>query len=216
MKYRHVVGIATFAVWTLVAASVGGAWAVWKWYGERFDAEKTRAITQRIEAQKPFLQKKLDLYFEAARVAEVLTEWGIDPTSQEWKDATKRFWALRWGELEMVGDPGIRNAMRMIGQQINEVENNPRRLRHDLRWAVECLADQLRDSLETAWGQPSSGEKGTPILDDRSEPSGCYAGRGGPARLQGMKPFEARSNIDPDRDEIDYLDKKFQETTIRQ
>ncbi|WP_271593079.1 hypothetical protein [Bradyrhizobium sp. CCBAU 65884] len=103
------------------------------------------------------MQRKLDLFFETIQQAQRLIEWELGPKDETWKQATKRFWELRWGELEMVGDVGIRNAARLVGQQITEAEEFPSRDRHDLRWAVECLADELRYALEHAWGDRSKG-----------------------------------------------------------
>jgi hypothetical protein len=92
------------------------------------------------------------LYLEAAQTSSKLVEWDIDPMSDEWKKSTKRFWELRWGELELAGGPAIRQAMRRLAQQIVETEYDPKRDRHDLRWMVECLADELRISLEATIG----------------------------------------------------------------
>src|ERR1700743_1504745 len=93
----------------------------------RADAERTAAESRKLEAQRPFLQKKLDIYFEAVQVAGRLTDPALAPSSDVWKDNARRFWALRWSELEMVGDPGIRDAARRVTDQIIEVENDPAR-----------------------------------------------------------------------------------------
>ncbi|VIO70550.1 hypothetical protein CI1B_32040 [Bradyrhizobium ivorense] len=77
----------------------GGAWAYYKFRVERDDARK-------LEAQRPFLQKKLEVYFDAVRAAGRLTDQALAPTSPEWKVNVQRFLALRWSELEMVGDAG--------------------------------------------------------------------------------------------------------------
>jgi hypothetical protein len=203
VKHPRIVAAAALAGWTVLTAVVVGGWTVWRWYGDRFDAERTNAISRRIEAQKPFLEKKLNLYFEAVRLGATLAEWGADPTSDQWKDAQKKFWALRWGELELVGDPDLRDAMRRVGAQINEVEYDPTRARHDLRWAVECLADQLRKSLEIAWG--------TVEQDKQSQPSGCTEGRNVPPRFDSMRQFKAPMNLSSGRDayEEESLKKKF-------
>jgi hypothetical protein len=166
----------------------GGLFAAYRYWTDRADAERTAEITSRIEAQKPFLEQKLKLYLEMAQIDSTLTDWGIDPKSEEWKKATKRFWQLRWSELELAGAPAIRQAMRRLGQQINETEYDPTRDRHDLRWMVECLSDELRLSLEQSWGA---------VKDDQISaagenlPSGCRQGREVPEIFPGMNGLKA-------------------------
>jgi hypothetical protein len=84
------------AAWTVVVAAVAGAWKVFEFQteqarllrealakqvetiAERDDARSQAALTHRIEAQKPFLLKKLDLFFETILQAQRLTEWELD------------------------------------------------------------------------------------------------------------------------------------------
>lgn len=205
-KWRPLAIVLLAGIWTVATAVAAGWWAVYQFEARREDektertlarieAERNTAIAHRIEAQKPFLQKKLEIYFETIQIAERLVEWELNPLDDKWKVAAKRFWELRWGELEMVGDAGIRQAARRVGQQIVETENDPRRDRHDLRWMIECLADELRLSLEHAWGfdakaarMTATGEAGLKL------PNGCGEGRAPPHPLSGMKPLVASGN----------------------
>ncbi len=99
----------------------------------------------------------------------------------------QKFIQLRWGELEMVGDPGTGNAARLIGEQIGRVVEQPTLDRHDLRWSVECLVDELRYSLEHAWGLQKGLERQTVYTDYVPKiPNGCTAGRELPLRSPGM------------------------------
>jgi hypothetical protein len=160
-------------------------------------ANSQAELTRRIEAQKPFLERKLALFFETIQVAGRLTELQLDPDDPRWKSSAKRFWELRWAELEMVGDPGIRDAARRVGQQIVETEFNKLRERHDLRWAVECLADELRMALEHAWGTDRNATRqsanGLEIPISKL-PNGCTQGRQEPYQLSGMEPLFAPNN----------------------
>lgn len=80
---------------------------------------------------------------------------------------------MRW-----LATPAIREAARRVGERIAEVEHNPARDRHDLRW-MECLSDELRLSLEQSWGYQPGPERRTAIGEKVSDlPKGCTSGPG--------------------------------------
>jgi hypothetical protein len=56
------------------------------------------------ESQKPFLEKQLAFYFEAAKVTSKLATLVIHDqlTLDDWLSARKRFWELYWGKLGVV------------------------------------------------------------------------------------------------------------------
>jgi hypothetical protein len=135
-RWQSLILIIGAAVWTVITAGASAYWSVRQFQATseqfqsrlaferetrdnaRASAEHEAATTRRIEAQKPFLQKKLDAYFEAIKVTSRLVEWELLVESPVWKENANRFWQMRWGELEMVGDAGIRNAARLVGEQI--------------------------------------------------------------------------------------------------
>jgi hypothetical protein len=135
---------------------------------QRFQESRVRLL----EAQKPFLDRKLQTYFDTAQVAGKLVI--ATPNSPEWNQLRDRFWSLRWSEMEMVGSPEIRERMRAVAEAMtilhNKQEDDPDRGEaHYLRWMVECLADELRSSMETAWQTEVAYRK-------QNLPGGCYAG----------------------------------------
>ena len=105
---------------------------------------------------------------------------------------------LRWRELEMVGDAGLRQAARRVGEQLVEVEAFPREDRHDLRWRVERLADEVRLSLEHSWGYERNLHRETATREMVSKlPTGCKSGRAKPGLLPGMIELKAPGNLGP-------------------
>jgi hypothetical protein len=174
----------------LIIVAGGAFWTATTWWVVRSDAHATTEFTRRLEAQRPFLAEKLRLFVETAQIAGTLAAHSPDIAHDDWRKAELRFWSLRWSELEMVGNPAIRNAMRRVQESIVELKKDTRNpdLQHDLRWMVECLADELRLSLEVSWGnvRPFNDKGPDPFgrrtLEDlRSEmPSGCAAGRSAP------------------------------------
>src|SRR5262245_22889320 len=89
-----------------IAVIVGAIWTVVTWYQQREDAlaavkrqtQQAHEIALR-ESQKPFLEKQLAFYFEAAKVTSKLAT--LDPPAgheqpapEDWTWARKRFWEL--------------------------------------------------------------------------------------------------------------------------
>jgi len=125
-----------------------------------------------LEAQKSFLDKKMQTFFETADVAGKIIN--ATPNSSEWNELWQRFWSLRWSEMEMVGTPDIRERMRSVAEAASILHKKPINEAdfgeaHYLRWMVECLADQLRAAAESSWQTEVAYVK--PTL-----PGGCYAG----------------------------------------
>jgi hypothetical protein len=81
------------AIWTAITAGTSAWWTVRQYDQEMADRDAAR----KLEAQKPFLQKKLDVYFSAIQAARKLTDPHLDPDSQEWKQNATLFFELRWG-----------------------------------------------------------------------------------------------------------------------
>lgn len=204
------------AAWAVAIGGVAGVWKVDQFQAEqapllrgsiakkaetaaeRDEARSQTTLTRRIETQKPFLQKKLHPFFESIQQAQRLTEWEIDPKGETWKQATSLFWELRWVEWEMVGDVGVRNAARLVAQQTTETEEFPSRDWHDLRWEIECLANELHFAVEHAWGIDRTATRQSVLPGEGSTakpPNGCAAGNQNPVRPAGMQPLRAKGNL---------------------
>ncbi len=80
--------------------------------------------TQAQTNKQPFLQKQLEISFQASDAASRLaTE--TDPS--EWEKARAAFWRLYWGTLSIVEDPKVESAMVHLGKLVPEkpVANPP-------------------------------------------------------------------------------------------
>ena len=76
----------------------------------------TYKSNQKMELQKPFNEKQLELYVEAAQVAahiaeEVGTTSSPDAASKVDKDTATRFWELYYGQLVFVESRGDNNSI---------------------------------------------------------------------------------------------------------
>ena len=152
-----------------MTAIVGGLWVLFTYLGQQdiaqanaVAAEKaaaaraaTDASLRKVELQRPFLDKQLALYFEAAQVVGALI--AMTPADPEWAPREKRFWALYWSELAMVEDPGVEGAMKKFGDNLvafkNAHEDNKPTEEALRRLSLSSLdvAHAIRDSIARRW-----------------------------------------------------------------
>jgi hypothetical protein len=97
-------------VLTLLTALVG----IWQ-----FTAQQQQANRQ------PFLQKQLELCFQATEVAGRLASES-DPV--EWEKARVTFWRLYWGPLSIVEDRGVERAMVALARLVPKDKVTPAEL----------------------------------------------------------------------------------------
>jgi len=107
------------------------------------------AETRRLTARTPFLNRQLELYLEATKVAAKFAVSDVSPSDAA--QSKQRFWELYWGELPLVEDRRVENAMVCLGA----------RLKGEPRTDCECeslqdcvleLAHACRQSLAQSWG----------------------------------------------------------------
>ena len=113
--------------------------------------QSQQAATRLLEAQKPFLEKQLALYFEAAQVVGKLVT--LKPGDTEWGSNENRFWQLYWSELSMVEDRDVEGAMVKVGKQLAEYKKSPNKDENAraLEISVYELAHAIRNGIQTTW-----------------------------------------------------------------
>ena len=138
-------------------ALIGGFWALVTYLNQRRDLEQQNLVeaerrgqTRLIEAQRPFLEKQLALYFETAQIVGKLVT--LD-RGAEWDSVERRFWALYWSELSMVETRNVESAMEGFGRQLNQFKAQPNGGSvGSLQEAGYHLAHAIRDSIKNDWG----------------------------------------------------------------
>lgn len=111
-----------------IAGAIGSfVWGVLKWQdkanrelAQQFLETQRLADNRRIEATKPFLERQLKLYTEASEVAARIatgTSGVIDEF--EIRKAIARFWQLYYGELALVENMEVEDAMVQLDDAIN-------------------------------------------------------------------------------------------------
>lgn len=147
----------------VLVALAGGIWAVITYIDKQSVArlEEARiaeqeAQTRLLEAQQPFLERQLDLYFETSEVLGRLAM--ADPGSDVFSTAEDRFWALYWSELSLVESHGVEAAMVRAGQTLPPYSGARRGdpsfdcLQSNFQSSVYYVAHALRDAITERWG----------------------------------------------------------------
>jgi hypothetical protein len=156
------------ALLPVMTAIFGGLWITYTFLVQQRESQiafaenaKREARTQIVQSQRPFLEKQLALYFEAAQVAGKLTVF--TPDDKEWDPTESRFWELYWSELSMVEDRDVERAMVIFGDCLHDYTSARARAKnqkkpfedlqekHALDSASLDLAHQIRKSIESAW-----------------------------------------------------------------
>ena len=144
----------------LMTAIIGGLWVAFTYLADHREAALQQATqiardhdVRLREAQKPFLDKQLALYFETAQVVGVLA--GSMPKEPDgvWEKNRARFEQLYWSELSMVETPAIEQAMVAVRNKIVQLENDRTNsaARHELEISIYQLAHAIRDGIRSAW-----------------------------------------------------------------
>jgi hypothetical protein len=128
--------LSTVIPWILSVATV--AVGIWQ-----FTAEQRQANRQ------PFLQKQLDLCFEATDTAGRLAS-ETDPG--EWEKNRLNFWRLYWGSLSIVEDRAVEAAMVAFGGLLpDRPDSNPTLPMRELAGPSYNLAHACRDLVLASW-----------------------------------------------------------------
>ena len=99
--------------------------------------------------RQPFLQKQLELAFQASETASRLATV-TDPA--EWEKARLTFWLLYWGPLSVVEDPKVESAMVAFGTLLPaDPLPNPTLPMTSLRVPSYNLAHAVRDLVLKSW-----------------------------------------------------------------
>jgi hypothetical protein len=123
-----------------LGAALAFAWGVFQFV----TAQHAQAETRRIEATKPFLDLQLKLYTEATKVVATIA---TSTVATDVDVATKRFWALYWGEMSLVEDAKVESAMVAVSMALNQGKTGS-----ELGQQSLSLAHAIRDSLANSWG----------------------------------------------------------------
>ncbi|MBK8553695.1 MAG: hypothetical protein IPL53_22645 [Ignavibacteria bacterium] len=147
-----------FKVFGLLALIFGIVWPLYQ-YTNTLEKERTDGVEKQKleqvqkdkeidaalrEARKPFLELQQKLYFEATTTASKIATL---PPGLEREEAKKKFYQLYWGELSVVEDSIVEQAMVKF---MNALQDN--KPQNELQSASLNLARSCRNSLARGWG----------------------------------------------------------------
>ena len=137
----------------IVGIAVGGVFTYWQY----FDGVERQERTALIEAQKPFLAQRQELYGEAAKAVSVLSTSNDEKTRTE---AEATFWSLYRGGLATVESPRVEEIMVQIGNCIQDPKCSKRRkLSLDLAHAIREESAEAWDVLLPKLGQDTPSQE---------------------------------------------------------
>jgi hypothetical protein len=158
-----VVGFTT-AIVTLHVAGVDQRIAELRGDIDKGIAQQKLSIEQQQTNRRPFLQKQLELCFEATDLASRLAN-ETNPT--EWEKSRFDFWRLYWGILGIVEDQKVAEAMVNLGKTVPETPvASPKLPMTSLKGPAIELAHAARDLMRQSWDVQLS-----PITTIRPAPS---------------------------------------------
>jgi hypothetical protein len=106
-------------------------------------------IQERQKNRQPFLQRQLELCFQAAETVGRLTS---DTDAEEWEKARVAFWRLYWGPLSIVEDRAVESAMVELGKIVPVSAMDPPKLPMvSLGVPSYRLAHAVRNLVLTSW-----------------------------------------------------------------
>src|SRR5215218_7540981 len=147
----------------ILTAIIGGLWTLNLYLDQReknqramSESARKEQETRLLEAQKPFLVKQLDLYFETASLVGKLVT--TDPSEPNWKDLERKYWALYWSELSMVEHRVVEEAMKKFGDALTAYSKDQNDAnKRALQSAAYHLAHAIRSGIEHVWGTTATG-----------------------------------------------------------
>jgi hypothetical protein len=140
-------------VWTAI---LGGLWAAGTYIVQQDRIAHREAQVALVEAQRPFLEKQQELYFETARVTGAMGHTALD--AKEWRPLEDRFYALYWGELSLVESKDVEARMIDVEAKVRAYKEHLDGSASALNKASLCLAHVMRRDIQTGWGLPPASE----------------------------------------------------------
>lgn len=108
------------------------------------------------EYRRPLWEKQLNYYLEATRAAATIATLRTDSSElgkTEFFKAKIRFWELYYGELVVVEDPSVSQAMVNFGKCLRDYEVEGCDQRQLQKLSLD-LAKVCRNSVSASWKQP--------------------------------------------------------------
>lgn len=121
---------------TAIGFLIGGTIGLWK-----------HLDTSKRELRRPFLERQLELYFDATCAAATLATASDEQT---WKEARNKFWQLYYGPLALVQNESVAYVMRDFNKTLKSCDK-AFDCGLELQEKATKLAARCRESVGESW-----------------------------------------------------------------
>lgn len=108
------------------------------------------------EFKKALWEKQLNYYLEAAQAASTLASFNENDEKDIQPEMTKarvRFWQLYYGELAIIEDPNVSDAMKEYGRCLRGYKRGECN-QSELKQHARVLAQAFRNAVAKSWDEP--------------------------------------------------------------
>ncbi len=110
----------------------------------------TQSYESKMEFRRTVWKQQLDVYTKACKYAGLIA---TDPTSDDFEMNVKVFGGLYWGEMIMVEDTVVENAMKDFYYAIIDYDSLDIHAEHRLKFFANELAQACQESSERKWNE---------------------------------------------------------------
>jgi hypothetical protein len=141
----------------LLVGLIAGVWSVYTHFEQgKAEREQSAAALQiqiklaEFESQRPFYQRQLDYFGDAARAAAQVATLA---DGEKRESAKQRFWELYWGELGIVEKGEFAHAMVQFGEALRAEKDGQPVAVHSggMTEAAYAIAKAARSEIADAW-----------------------------------------------------------------
>lgn len=141
---------------TTLVAVAGFLFGVYQFKAQQEERLRTERLANNREFKKALWEKQLTYYLEAAQAASTLASFNENDEKDIQPERTKariRFWQLYYGELAVIEDSNVSNAMVRYGRCLRDYDLRKCN-QSDLKQYARVLAQECRNAVARSWDEP--------------------------------------------------------------
>lgn len=141
---------------TTLVAVAGFLFGIYQFKTQQDERLRAEKISNDREFKKALWEKQLNYYLEAAQAASTLASFNENDGKDIQPERTKarvRFWQLYYGELAIIEDPNVSDAMVKYGRCLRDYDLTKCN-QSELKQHARVLAQACRNAVARSWDEP--------------------------------------------------------------